>query len=159
MTTEPTIEHQWLEQLIGDWECESEACMAPGEPAILGRGTEVVRSLGGLWTIGEGVSETSDCGEMRSIMTLGYDPARGRFVGSFVASSMSHFWIYDGSLDEAKRVLSLAAEGPSFSGEGMTQYVDSIEIVSPTERMLHASVLGPDGQWTRFMTVRYRKRG
>jgi hypothetical protein len=59
-------------------------------------------------------------------MTLGYDPAKKRFVGSFVASMMTFLWLYDGELDAAQKVLKLDAEGPSFAGEGkMAKYVDA----------------------------------
>ena len=33
--------------------------------------------------------------------TLGYDPAKKKYVGTFIASVMTHLWIYSGSLDAA----------------------------------------------------------
>ena len=42
---------------------------------------------------------------------------------------MTHLWVYDGALDAAGKVLTLDAEGPSFTGDGTTaKYQDVIEI-------------------------------
>src|SRR4051794_26243646 len=112
-------EHRWLDRLDGEWTSEMECVMGPGQPPMTTRGTESVRSLGGLWTIGEG--EMSEDGTSRSVMTLGYDPRDGRFVGTFVASMMTYLWSYRGSLDESGKVLALEAEGPSFTDEGMAK--------------------------------------
>ena len=45
---EPTSQHRWLHQLLGDWTCESTADMGTGEAPMQGTGTEHVRALGGL---------------------------------------------------------------------------------------------------------------
>ncbi len=44
----PQQEHEWLGQLIGDWESEMECVMGPDQPPMKSKGTESVRSLGGL---------------------------------------------------------------------------------------------------------------
>jgi uncharacterized protein DUF1579 len=46
-------------------------------------------------------------------MTLGYDPEKKQYVGTWVGSMMSYLWVYDGSLDAEEKVLTLNAEGPS----------------------------------------------
>jgi hypothetical protein len=48
MKTEPQQEHQWLQQLVGEWTYEAEATMEPGQPPSKFEGSESVRSLGGL---------------------------------------------------------------------------------------------------------------
>jgi hypothetical protein len=66
------------------------------------------------------------------VITLGFDPKRNRYVGTWIGSMMNHLWVYDGELDANKRVLTLNAEGPSFSGDGtMAKYQDIIEFVGP----------------------------
>ena len=47
--------------------------------------------------IGEGEGECPDGTMAKSIITLGYDPEKQRFVGTFVASMTTHLWPYDGS--------------------------------------------------------------
>ena len=153
---EPRKEHQWLERMAGDWTFELEA-EGPDGQTITDSGTEFVRSLDGLWVLAEGRGETPDGGEAVSIMTLGFDPAKGRFTGTFISSMMTHLWIYDGELDAAGRVLSLDTEGPAYDGEGMAKYRDTIELVDDGHRVHTSSYQREDGAWHPFMTVHYRR--
>jgi hypothetical protein len=159
MALELKDEHRWLEGLVGEWTSEMEAVMEPGKPPSKLSGTEVVRSLGGAWVICEGSGEMPGGGTSKMIMTLGFDPDRGRFTGTFVASMMTHLWVYEGTLDTAANVLTLNTEGPDFKGGGqMAKYQDVIEMRSADHRVLTSRVLGDDGTWTHFMTAHYRRR-
>ena len=156
---EPQSEHLWLQKLVGEWIVESECSMGPDQPPMKSSGSDVVRSLGKLWTIGEGSVGTPDGGSCDSIMTLGYDPQAKRFVGTFIASVMTHLWPYDGQLDSSGKILTLNSEGPSFAGDGtMAKYQDIIEFVTDDHRILSARVQGVDGSWQQFMTAHYRRR-
>lgn len=95
----------------------------------------------------------------RTVMTLGYDPAKKRFVGTFIGSMMTNLWVYEGELDVAGKVLTLDAEGPSFADPTKTaKYKDAIEIVSPDHRILTSRFQGDDGQRHQLMTVHYRRK-
>lgn len=158
MKTEPQKEHRWLEQLVGEWTFETECVMGPDQPPVKHTGKESVRSLGGVWVLCEGRGEMPDGGIGTTLMTLGYDPMKKRFVGTFIGSMMTNLWVYEGSLDAAGKALTLDCEGPSFSAEGtMTKYKDTIEIKSAGHRVLSSQALGDDGKWHRFMTATYRK--
>ena len=158
MHAEPQKEHQWLNKLVGKWTLESECIMGPGQPPSTFKGSEVVRSVGGLWTIAEGEGEMPGGGTAKSIMTLGYDPRIERFVGTFIASMMTHLWIYNGTLDAAGNVLTLDTEGPKFDQSGMARYQDVITLVSDDHRLLTSQCRGDDGQWRQFMTAHYRRQ-
>jgi hypothetical protein len=149
-------EHLWLQKLNGDWSFEGECLMGPDQPPSKSSGTQSVRSLGGLWSIGEGEGKMPDGTAMKSIITLGYDPDRQRFVGTFVASCMTHMWPYEGTLDG--NVLTLDSEGPSFSGDGTTvKYQDIVEIVDDDHWMLRSRMPDGTGGWIEFMTAHYRR--
>lgn len=159
MQAEPQKEHQWLQQLIGEWTSEAECSMGPGQPSTKSYGTERVRMVGGLWMVGEGQGEMPGGGTATMIMTLGYDPQKKRYLGTWIGSMMTHMWHYDGEMDASGRILTLSAEGPSMAGDGtMAKYQDIIEIKSKDHRTLSSRVLGPDGTWNHFMTAHYRRR-
>src|SRR5687768_14313749 len=97
---QPTKEHEWLGQRAGEWESECEVVMAPGQPAVKGKGSESGRKLGGFWVIGEGKNEMMGGMKVSSVMTLGYDVAKKKYVGTWVDSMQNHMWKYEGTLDE-----------------------------------------------------------
>ncbi|AMJ62522.1 DUF1579 domain-containing protein [Bosea sp. PAMC 26642] len=159
MHAEPQKEHAWLQQFVGEWISEMDCSMGPDKPRHKSQGTESVHSLGGLWTIGEGTGEMPDGNQGFTQITLGFDPARGRFVGTFAGSMMTHLWIYEGTLDESGNVLTLDTEGPSMAGDGtMAKYRDVVTRVSADHRILTSSMPGPDGTWIDFMTAHYRRK-
>jgi Protein of unknown function (DUF1579) len=160
MKAEPQKEHQWLEKMVGEWTYKSEAPMGPDQPPSKFTGTESVRSLGGVWVLCEGRgAEAEAAGPDTTIMTLGYDPSKQRYVGTFIGSMMTYMWVYEGELDPAGKVLTLDAEGPSFTAEGkMAKYKDSIEFISDDHRTLTSRFLGDDGEWHHFMTAHYRRK-
>ena len=84
---EPTKEHEWLKQFVGEWESELEAFMEPGKPTVKSKGTEVCRAIGGLWVIGEG---KTDMGGMTygHLLTLGYDPEKKKYIGTLAMAKV-----------------------------------------------------------------------
>jgi hypothetical protein len=158
MDAKPQRQHHWLSKFLGEWTTESEAA-EPGKPAETLRGTESVRSLGGLWILADGQGAMPGGGSATMQMTLGYDPQKQRFVGTWVGSMMTNLWVYTGSLDPSERVLTLEAEGPDMAGTGkMAKYRDVIEFKSDDHRTLSSYALGDDGAWHQFMTAHYRRK-
>jgi len=159
MKSAPQKEHQWLQKLVGEWTYEAEATMEPGKPPERYKGTERVRSLGSLWILAEGQGEMPGGGAATTMMTLGYDPRKKRYVGTWIGSMMTHLWVYDGALDAAERVLTLDTEGPNMAAEGtMAKYQDVIGFEGDDHRVLTSRMLGDDGKWRGFMTASYRRK-
>lgn len=158
MHVEPLPEHKWLEQLVGDWNVEVECVMGPDQPPMKHTGTETTKSLA-VWVQCDGTMPMPDGGEGHTVMTLGYDPAKKRFIGTFIGSMMTHMWVYDGELNADRTALTLDADGPSFTDPAkIAKYQDKITIVSPDHRILTSQFLGDDGQWHPFMTGHYRRK-
>jgi hypothetical protein len=154
----PLDQHAWLQQLVGEWDVVAEATMEPGSEPMRMESTESVRSIGGLWILGEGKA-TFDGSPFTSILTLGYDPAKEAFVGTWIDTMQTHMWNYAGSLDEERKVLTLATEGPSFGDPTQTaNYRDAIEIKGPDHKVLTSSVLQDDGTWNTFLRAEYRRK-
>jgi hypothetical protein len=150
---EPTAEHRWLAQMIGDWTSESECSTGPGEPPSKHEGSETVRAFSDLWVIADGVGDG-----WQSKAILGYDPKQQAFVGNFVATMMAYQWVYRGTLDASRRVLTLSAEGPNWTDGSMTTYHDIHEFLGPDERTLRSEYRDANGKWVEFLLVRYRRK-
>jgi hypothetical protein len=154
----PVKEHEWLKQLVGEWESESEAIFEPGKPPVKGKGTETVRSLGGFWVVGNGEFEMVGM-KGSSILTLGYDPDRKKYVGTWVDSMTSYLWKYEGTVDPSGKVLTLETEGPCPMAAGKTaKFREVIEFKSKDHRTFASSVQGEDGKWTTFLTVQTKRK-
>jgi hypothetical protein len=158
MTTEVQKEHEWLQQWVGEWAYECECVMKPGKPPETFKGSESVRTLGGFWVLCDGRGEMPGGGMAAMLMTLGYDSRQQRFVGSWAGSMMGHLWVYDGSLDAQKNVLTLNTEGPCCASDGkLVKQRDIIEVKNADRRLLNSYLLGEDGEWQLFMTTHYQR--
>ena len=156
MQASPEKQHLWLQKLVGQWTFETDASTPASEKAI---GTERVRQVGDLWVVAEGEGRMPDGNAATTLMALGYDPAKGRFVGTWIGSMMTHLWVYDGELDPAARVLTLQSEGPSMTGDGpLAKYQDIVEFMSDDHRVLTARSQAPGGAWQQLMMVHYRRK-
>ncbi|MBX3363314.1 MAG: DUF1579 domain-containing protein [Phycisphaeraceae bacterium] len=158
MQVEPTAEHQWLKQFVGEWTFEAECVTGPDQPPFKSTGREKVRMLGDLWLVFEGESTVPGMGMMRSLMMLGYDPAKKRFVGSWACTVMTHMFVYSGVRDASGAVLPLDTEGPDFADPAkVARYQDVHELRADGRRGFWAQCLGPDGNWVRFMNATYTR--
>jgi hypothetical protein len=152
----PQPEHRWLDRMVGEWAFTTECSMGPGQPPMTGTGTDTTVSLGGLWVVSEWKQTGPDGTPMTSRMTLGYDPARGKYVGSFVASCMTHQWVYEGVREGD--VLTLDTEGPSFTDPTATAlYQDIWELPADGPRVLRSRFRDAEGNWHEFMRAEYRR--
>jgi len=159
MEVAKTKEHAWLQRIVGEWTGEGTAEMGPGQPTQTFNVEESVRPIGDVWIQGEGRGKMPDGTPSTTLVTLGFDPDRKRFVGTFIGSMMTYLWIYDGELDRSERILTLNAEGPSMAGDGkMAKYQDIVEVKDEDHRTLSSQILMPDGTWTKIMTAHYRRR-
>ncbi len=158
MNTEALDEHRWLQRLVGEWIATGEALMSPDQPPEQWEIPERVGSVGKLWVQCVSQGEMPGCGPATTVMTLGYDPARKHFVGTFIGSMMTYLWTYEGELDASRQALTLRAEGPDNSGSGkMAQYRDVIRFTDDNHRTLTSYVQGANGEWTQFMNASYRR--
>jgi hypothetical protein len=154
----PEKEHAWLTQLAGEWEYDSEAVLAPGQAPEKAKGTETVRAIGGFWIMLE--SKGTAFGQpFTGILTLGYDPAKKKYVGSWIDSMNSHMVVYDNASLDSSGKLMLNAEMPNpMLGGKLTKFKDVLEVKSKDEKILTSAMLGEDGKWTTFLTVKYRRK-
>ncbi len=152
-------EHDWLKQLVGEWEMESEMVSGPGQPAQKIKGIESVRTVGGLWVFAQSKGCTPMGVPMTAVLTLGFDPQKKKYVGTWIDSHLNHLWLYEGTIDPTGKILTLETEGPDMKDiTKRAKYRDVLEIKSKDHKVLTSSTLGEDGKWTTFMTANYRRK-
>lgn len=154
----PAQEHQWLQQLVGEWETECEMFPKPSEPPVKSRGTETVRAIGGFWVLAENHGEA--LGQpFTGVLTLGYDAAARTYVGTWIDSMTGHLWTYQGTVDATGKTLTLETTGPCpASPETEMKFKEVLEIRSPDHKVFTSSVQGDDGAWTTILTIHYRRK-
>jgi len=154
---EPVKEHKWLEQFAGEWESEVEAFM-PGGDSLKGKSTETAKMMGGFWLISNGTGEMMGM-KMNSVLTLGYDPDKKKYVGTWIDSMTSMLWKYEGSVDDAGKTLTLETEGPCMMKAGqMTKFKEVMQIIDKDNKVFSSSMLGDDGKWVPVMKVTSKRK-
>ena len=158
MGTKPVGEHEWLQNLIGDWRYESEFVMEPGGPKQKTEGTESVKSVGGLWAFSEGEDTMPDGTPTTVYRTIGYDVSFKEYRGCLFMSASSHLWKYVGTLSEDAKTMTLDCDGPSMVEDGKTvPYRDVIELIDGDHRTVTSYGQDEKGEWQEFMKASYTR--
>lgn len=156
--TKPVKEHEWLQQLVGEWKVEASMVMAPGEEPQTSFGRETVTSVGGLWAFTQGIGTMPGGEEMRYYATLGYDVSFNEYRGCWFADVSSHLWKHTGELSADGKTMTLTCEGPDMEEDGKTAlYRDVITIIDKDHRTLTSYGQGKDGDWVEYMKSSYTR--
>jgi hypothetical protein len=154
----PHKQHEWLQQLAGEWDSECEIHMAAGQPPITSKGVEKARMVGGFWLLCESSGTIMDM-PMAGIMTLGYSEEEKKFIGTWVDSMGDYMWKYVGQLDADGKKLTLETKGPSLQKPGtLSNYREVLELKDKDHKVFTSSVQGDDGAWTKMVTINFRRR-
>jgi hypothetical protein len=152
----PGPQHEWLQQLVGEWESKGEM-IAPDQPTVTTEGAETVRAIGGFWIQAENRGDFMGT-PFTGLLTLGYNNEQQQYVGTWIDSVNDYLWTYEGSVDESGKILTLETEGPCHMGPAETaRFREVIEIKSPDHKVFTSSMQGEDGSWTTFMRIDYRR--
>ena len=155
--SKPQKEHEWLQQLTGEWETETEIVVEPGKPPQKMKGSESNRAIGGYWVHSEHKG-TADGVPFTGILTLGYDAEKKKYVGTWIDSMTSILWHYQGVVDAAGKILTLDAEGPDMEHSGKTaKFRETIEVKSKDQKVF-TSAIEKDGKWLTFLTSTYTRK-
>lgn len=157
-SSEPTHDHEFLEQLVGEWGVQFTMYAQPNQPPAKTAGTDSVRALGDHWVVAE--TKTTMMGAPYSgILSLGYDPKKKHFNGTWIDSMGGHLWVYKGTLNDAGDTLTLETEGPSMQGPDKTaRYREVIQITGKDSRTFTSSIETDDGTWMKILTAEYRRK-
>ena len=106
----PGPEHEMLKKDVGTWDATVEMFM-PGAPPSVSKGTEIVTMLGGFWQLSEFKSEMMGQ-PFEGRGTMGYDPAKKRYVGIWVDTMTPGFSTVEATYDPATKTMTGHDGGP-----------------------------------------------
>lgn len=150
--TAPTsrTEHKWLKQFAGEWTSVS---TTTGQHMT---GTMTARMVGQYW-VANTYEATVGGMPFEALQTIGYDPRKGKYIGTWVDSMMNHMWMYEGSVDASGKKIVLEAEGPDYTTGKMAKYRDCYEFKTPDLFIATSEMQGGDGKWTTIMTAEVKR--
>jgi hypothetical protein len=135
---QPTSEHELLKSFCGEFVASSDHSEAQ----------ETARMIGDLWLLIEGNGMAGSIPH-NYLFTIGFDKAKGKYVGSFVCAMMDRQWLYEGHRSGDR--ICLYSTGPACDGSGAEwQYRDWFWMDGPN-RMLMSEHLDDAGNWNEFM--------
>jgi len=152
----PQKEHEWLQQIVGEWDTEAEITFEPGKPPAKNKGTESVRAIGGHWILSETKGEMISGMAFTGILSLGYSAEKKRYIGTWIDSVGSHLWTYTGTVDASGKVLTLETEGPT--PDGKTGKFREVLTIKDKDHKSFSSSAEKDGQWVTFLKVEYTRK-
>ncbi len=126
VAAKPSPEHAILKKDVGTWDID--ITMGSGAAKAQSKGTETVRMLGSFWSISD--MKYDYMGQpVQSHGTIGYDPDKKRFVGSWHESSSPNLTTMTGKWDAKTNKLTMIMKGKDPAGKNtrfksITTYID-----------------------------------
>lgn len=149
-------EQEWLQRLAGDWEATIAVFSAPGQPPLEVQATETTRRVGQLWVLTHAETKLAAMPFARAL-TLGYDAAKKKYVGTWVDSSSTYIGHYEGTLDAAATTLTMEGELPHPYDGRLVKVREVIEVKGPDQKVVTTSLEGDDGSWFTLVIVNARR--
>jgi hypothetical protein len=151
----PGPEHEVFKKDVGTWDATVEMMMPPEPPS---KGTETnVLGPGGLWLISDFKADTMMGAPFQGHGVSGWDPAKKKYVGTWVDSMSTSILVSEGTYDPATKTSTGTIEGPGPDGKPMkikavTQYKDN------DTRVFTMYMKGSDGKEAPSMRISYKRR-
>lgn len=155
---EPSRDHGWLKQLVGEWEVHLKSYVLPDQPPVESTGTDTVRAVGVHWIVAEMNFKMMGT-SLTGLMSLGYDPQKEQFAGTWIDSFSGYLWVYKGTLNAAGDTMTLTTEGPSMQNLNETaRYKEVITIKSDDVRTFKSTMETKDGEWITILEAAYKRK-
>ena len=149
----PTEQHTELLKGVGEWKGTLTAFM-PGAPSDPVEATETVEGIGPFW-----IQTRFECEWMSSPYVgtgcVGYDPAKQKYVGTWIDSTSTHIALMEGEMDPKTQTLVMRWNGPDPSGK-MTPHRH--ETVHTPDSYTSTFYMG-EGAGTKTMVIEMKRVG
>ncbi len=148
----PTEQHEQLQKKVGEWKVACQYFL--GGEAIAAVGVDRMEALGPYWTAGHFRCEMMGT-EIVGLSTTGYDPAKGKYIGTWQDSATPFFYYFEGDIDEEGR---LVMEGQNYDPFSKTDNTyRSIETFGDNERKLELYIVPEDGDMIQVLAYVYTR--
>lgn len=153
---QPTSQHEALKREVGTWDAVVKM-MAPGQPPSEGKATNTISMIGSFWMIEEFKGEFMGM-PFQGHGTIGYDPRKQKYVGTWVDSMSDFLAVMEGTGDPAGKVVTMTYEAPNQNGPGMAKHRDVREMKDADTMTLKMYETGADGKEAQTMEITYKRR-
>jgi hypothetical protein len=148
----PLPQHAVFQKDVGTW--DAECVFRMGGPEQRSTGVMTSRLIaGGKWLVSD--FRNPDTG-FEGHGVYGYDPTRGKYVGTWVDLVSPGVHALEGDWDPERKVMTMTAVSSGPDGKPMTMR-EVTEVVSPARQVFRAFVPTPAGEH-EIMTITYSKR-
>jgi hypothetical protein len=152
----PGPEHQKLAKDAGTWDCVVETTGPDGKPSK-SKATSVCRMQpGGFWLVEDFTGDFMGQ-PFHGHGVLGYDPLKGKYVGSWCDSMTPSLMVTEGTFDKDGKVLTTTGQGPGMDGK-MTTLRLVTTAKDDNTRVFQMFMPGPDGKEACGLTITYTRR-
>ncbi|MEO6596272.1 MAG: DUF1579 domain-containing protein [Planctomycetota bacterium] len=151
----PGAEHQKLAARAGTWNAVVEMMGEDGTPSK-SKATSVVKvACGGLWLLDEFHGEMMGM-KFEGHGTTGYDPAKGKYVGTWIDSWSTSVMSLEGSYDKDGKVLTMSGMAPGMDGKPTLHRMTTTHKDANTD-VFEMFMPGPDGKEMKILTITYTR--
>lgn len=156
MPPKPGVEHQRLTAQAGVWDARVEMLGEDGKPAVSKGVSRVKAGPGGLWVIDEFEAELMGA-PFAGHGTTGFDPATGKYVGTWVDSWSTTVMQLEGTCDKSGKVLTMVGMAPGPDGKPVQHTMVTTD-KDDGSRVFEMSVPGPDGKPMVVLKIVYTRQ-
>jgi hypothetical protein len=152
----PGPEHDVLKTDVGAWDATVESWMAPGQPAMVSKGTETNTLLGGMWLVTEFKGDFMNM-PFAGHGVMGYDANKKKYVSTWVDSMSTGLMLGEASYDPATKTMTGWVEATDPSGKPQ-KMKETSEHKDPDTRVFTMYMTGPDGKEMPGMRITYKRK-
>src|SRR5262245_34529610 len=152
----PSKEHGMLKEMEGNWDVEMKFQM-PGADEQTAKGTETVVLVGELWAVFDVKFDDMMGGKWQGHGTLGFDPVKKKYVGSFVHSASPFLSIGEGTPNEGGKSVTMNWDGVGPTGE-REKMREVFEKKDKDNAVMTMYGTGSDGKEEKHFTMTYKRK-
>ena len=154
---EPSEEHEILKHEVGSWDAVVSMWMAPDAPPTKSTGKETNTMLGEFWLLSDYEGDFQGA-PFIGRSQLGYGPAKGEYVSTWIDSMAPSLFVSRGPYDAATQTMTLTGEGIDWMTGEPKQVRQVITFVDDDHKRfeIHEAAIGSD-DWQKTMEIEYTR--